>query len=165
MIDLGSGTRRLNPHDRAQRNASVVAARCDGESWASIERRLGVSARQARRIVKDLGGAVLMADATIDPVEIMERAIMRHEALIEQLAEIADTADPAVAVRAINAQVRAAESQMALLQNAGILPTPLSRIGVEMDGRRAAERAVEVLNRHGVSAEAKAELIAAFKIL
>jgi hypothetical protein len=97
----------------------------------------------------------------IDPIAIIEAAVLRCEALIEQLADLADTADPAVAVRAIRAQIHAAESEIALLQNAR-MPTPLSRIGYEMDGRRAAARAVEVLNRHGVSAEAKAELIAAF---
>src|SRR5205823_3248204 len=85
MIDQGSGVRRLNPHDRARRNASVVAARCAGHSWASIECRFGVSARQARRIVKDLGTAMLTPSATTDAVEIVERAIMRHEAMIEQL--------------------------------------------------------------------------------
>ncbi len=164
MIDPGSGTRRLNPYDRSQRNASVVAARCDGDSWASIERRFGVSARQARRIVKDVGASVT-STTVIDPIAIIEAAVLRHEALSGQLADLADsTANPMVAIRAINAQMRACENVMALLQDAGILPTPLSRIGFEMDGRRAAERAVEVLNRHGVSAEAKAELIAAFRL-
>jgi hypothetical protein len=163
MIDLGSGTRRLNPHDRAQRNASVVAARCEGESWASIERRFGVSARQARRIMKDIGTASVTNTTVIDPIAIIEAAVLRCEALIEQLADLADTAAPAVAIKAIRAQIRAAESEMALLQNAGILPTPLSHLAYEMDAHRAASRAVEVLNRHGVSAEARAELISALR--
>ena len=152
--------RKLNPHDRSERNAAIVAARSQGDSWATIERRFGVSARQARRIVKDVGSASVSA-TVINPSEIIEAAVMRHEANIELLAEIADTADPAVAIRAINAQARAAESEMTLLQNAGMLPIPLSRIGYEMDAHRAASRAVEVLNRHGVSAEAMAELISA----
>ncbi|HWK18463.1 MAG TPA: hypothetical protein VNR66_13505, partial [Solirubrobacteraceae bacterium] len=48
-------------------------------------------------------------------------------------------------IKAIRAQIRAAESEMALLQNAGILPTPLSRIAYDRDAHRAASRAVEVL--------------------
>jgi hypothetical protein len=164
MIDLGSGTRRLNPHDRAQRNASVVAARCEGESWASNERRFGVSARQARSIMKDIGTASVTNTTVIDPIAIIEAAVLRCEALIEQLADLADTAAPAVAIKAIRAQIRAAESEIALLQNAGILPTPLSRIAYDRDAHRAASRAVEVLNRHGVSAEAKAELISALRV-
>ena len=157
--------RKLNPHDRSTRNAEIVAARAAGVSWRRIGERFDVSGRQARRIVKDVGASVT-SPTVIDPIAIIETAILRHEALSEQLADLADsTANPMVAIRAINAQMRACENVMALLQNAGMLPTPLSRIGLEMDGRRAAERAVEVLNRHGVSAEARAELIAAFKIL
>jgi hypothetical protein len=138
----------------------MVAARAAGESWQRIGGRFDVSGRQARRIVKDVGASVTNT-TVIDPIEIIEAAVLRCEAVIEQLAVIADTADPAVAVKAISAQLRATESEMTLLQNAGMLPTPLSRIGYEMDARRAASRAVEVLNRHGVSAEAKAELISA----
>jgi hypothetical protein len=55
----------------------------------------------------------------IDPIATIDAAVLRCEALIEQLAEIADTAAPAVAIKAIRAQIRAAESEMALLQNAG----------------------------------------------
>ena len=91
------------------------------------------------------------------------QAVLRCEALIEQLADLADAAAPAVAIKAIRAQIRAAESQIALLQNAGIFPTPLSRIAYDRDAHRAASRAVEVINRHGVSAEAKAELISALR--
>jgi hypothetical protein len=154
--------RKLNPHDRSTRNAEIVAARAAGESWRRIGERFDVSGRQARRIVKDVGASVTNT-TVIDPIAIIEVAVLRCEALIEQLADLADTADPAVAVRAIRAQIRAADSEISLLQNAGILPTPLTRIGYEIDARRAASRAVEVLNRHGVSAEAKAELIAAFR--
>jgi phytoene/squalene synthetase len=154
--------RKLNPHDRSTRNADIVAARAAGVSWRRIGERFDLSGRQARRIVKDVGASVTNT-TVIDPIAIIEAAVLRCEALIEQLADIADTAHPAVAIRAIRAQVRAAESEMALLQNAGLLPTPLSRIGYEMDAHRAGSRAVEVLNRHGVSAEAKAELIAALR--
>jgi hypothetical protein len=163
MIDPKCGARTLNPHDRAQRNASVVAARCDGDSWASIERRFGVSARQARRIVKDVGSASVTNITVIDPIEIIEAAVLRFEALIQQLAEIADDADPAVAVKAISAQVRAAESEMTLLQNGGMLPTPLSIIGQQIDARRAAHQAIEVLNRHHVPAVVKKDLLAALR--
>ena len=154
-------TRKLNPYDRASRATEIVSARGEGNSWAMIERRFGVSARQARRIVKNIGTASFTNNTVIDPIDIIEAAVLRCEAVInEQLAEIADTAEPAVAVKAISAQVRAAESEMALLQNAGLLPRRLSCIGQEIDARRAASRAVEVLNRYGVSAEARAELIA-----
>ena len=155
--------RKLNPHDRSTRNGEIVAARAAGESWRRIGERFDVSGRQARRIVRDVGAATVISAMTIDPVEIVERAVLRCEAVIEQLAEIADTAEPAVAVKAISAQVRAAESELALLQNAGMLPSPLSRIGYEIDARRAASRAVEVLNRYGVSTDAKAELLSALK--
>jgi hypothetical protein len=163
MIDPNCA-RTLNPHDRAQRNASVVAARCDGDSWASIERRFGVSARQARRIVKDVGSASVTNITVIDPIAIIEAAVLRCEAVIAQLAEIADDADdPVVAVNAIRAQIRAAESEMALLQNAGMLPTPLSIIGQQIDARRTADQAIEVLNRHHVSAAVKKDLLAALR--
>lgn len=158
--------RRLNPHDRASRNGEIVGARAVGASWATIGRRFGVSARQARRIVKDVGSATLVADAPIDAKEIVVSAIMYHETLIEDLAAIADeTDDPRVTIAAVQAQIRASESQLTLLQNAGLLPTPLSSIGHQIDARRAASRAVEVLDRHGISAEARGELIAALTAL
>src|SRR5450755_2041421 len=128
--------RKLNPHDRSTRNGEIVAARAAGESWRRIGERFDVSGRQARRIVKDVGANVTNT-TVIDPIEIIEAAALRYEALIEQLAEIADTADPAVAVKAISAQLRAADSEMALLQNAGMLTSPLSRVGYEIDARRA----------------------------
>ena len=138
----------------------------DRASWATIERRFGVSARQARRIVKDVGSATLMTDAPIDALEIVTSAIMHHETLIEDLADITDeTDDPRVTIAAVRGQIRASESQITLLQNAGLLPTPLSCVGQQIDARRAASRAVEVLDRHGISAEARAELIAALTAL
>ena len=154
--------RKLNPHDRSTRNREIVAARAAGQSWRQVGEHFDVSGRQARRIVKDVG-ARETSTTVIDPIGIIEAAVLRCEALIEQLADLADTAAPAVAIKAIRAQIRAAESEIALLQNAGILPTPLSRIAYDRDAHRAASRAVEVLNRHGVSAEAKAELISAFR--
>jgi hypothetical protein len=156
-------SRKLDPWSRVSRNAQIVSARGGGDSWATIERRFGVSARQARRIVKDVGTCT-PDTAIMDPVEIVEAAVMRCEALISQLAEIADVADkPVVAVNAIRAQIRVTESEVVLLQNAGMLPIPLSIVGYQLDAQRAASRAVQVLDRHGVSLEAKEELLAALR--
>ena len=158
-----AASRKLDPWSRTTRNAQIVSARGEGESWAMIERQFGVSARQARRIVKDIGMSTTNT-MMIDPVEIVEAAVMRCEALISQLAQIADAAEnPAVAVNAIRAQIRATESEIALLQNAGMLPIPLSIIGYQIDAQRAAFKAVQVLDRHGVSLEAKKELAAALR--
>jgi hypothetical protein len=100
----------------------------------------------------------------IDPIEIIEAAVLRCEAVIEQLAEIADDADdPVAAVNAIRAQIRPAESEMTLLQNGGMLPTPFAIIGQQIDARRAAHQAIEVLNRHHVSAAVKKDLLAALR--
>jgi hypothetical protein len=52
-----NGIRKLNPYDRSQRNAEIVTARANGGSWKKIEKRFGVSGRQARRIVRDADGA------------------------------------------------------------------------------------------------------------
>jgi hypothetical protein len=71
--DVGRGNDRA---DR-RRNASVVAAPCEGNSWASIERRFGVSARQARRIVKDIGTASVTNTTVIDPIGIIAAAVLR----------------------------------------------------------------------------------------
>jgi hypothetical protein len=49
------------------------------------------------------------------------------------------------------------------LQNAGMLPTPLSRIGFLIDAHRAASRAVEVLNRYGSSPPTQSEVLSALK--
>ena len=132
--------------------------------WATIERRFGVSARQARRIVKDLGGASAATTASIDPMAIVEAALLRCEVLIEDLAVIADTAEnQAVAVNAIRAQIRSTDHRLALLRDAGVLPMPLSCLAQHFDAERAASHATEVLDRHRAPADVKRALVAALR--
>ena len=159
-----NGVRKLNPHDRSERNAAIVAARSQGDSWASIERRFGVSARQARRIVRDVGTASVTRAIAIDPAEAIETAFMHQEALIEQLADIADCTDnPMVVIRAINAQGRATDRQLELLQNAGLLPARRTNLAQHIDAQRAAHRVIEVLNRHQVPAAVKRDILDALR--
>jgi hypothetical protein len=159
-----NGFRKLNPHDRSERNAEIVAARANGASWRQIEQRFGVSGRQARRVVRDVGTARVTRTMAIDPTEFIETALMHQEALIEQLAEIADSTDnPMVAINAIRAQGRANDRQVELLQNAGLLPAPLTNLAQHIDAQRLARRAIEVLNRHQVPAAVKQDLLDALR--
>lgn len=156
--------RQLNPHDRSRRNMEIVRARAEGDSWATLGHRFGVSARQARRIVKDVGSAIVTDTTAISPIDIIDAAIMRCEANIEHLAEIAaSTDDPIVTIKAIGSQVRITEHELELLQNIGVLPTPLSNLAQQIDLRRVAQQAVDVLNRHHVPAAAKMDFLAALK--
>lgn len=138
-----------------------MSARAEGQSWAAIASRFGVSARQARRIVKDVGSASDACTVSIDAAEIIEAAILRCEAIIADLAEIADSSTPMVAVRAIQAQIRATEHEIELLRNVGILSAPGANLAHQAELQRVAQQAVEVLNRHEVPAVVKSDLLAA----
>ena len=101
-----------------------------------------------------------MQHSPMDAVDIVERALLHREAIIGQLAELADTTDdPLVAIRAIDARARVADGEVALLQAIGALPTPLSCVGQHIDVRRLARDAVDVLTRTGFSPEIKRELL------
>lgn len=156
-----SANRRLNPYDRAERNAKIVAARCHGDSWTAIGCRNGVSARQARRIVKDVGRSTPMNATIVDPGQIVTRVVREREAIISQLAEIAvATHDPVMAIKAIEAQVRAADGEVGLLRSRSASYATLADWSA---ARRApgGAGAIAVLHKHGVSDALKAELCAA----
>ena len=114
--------------------------------------------------MRDVGTASVTRAMAIDLAEVVETAFMHQEALIEQLADIADCTDnPMVVIRAINAQGRATDRQLELLQNAGLLPARRTNLAQHIDAQRVAHRVMEVLNRHQVSAAVKRDILDALR--
>ena len=159
---VGDGDRRLNPHDRSRRNAEIVTARVQGDSWAKIEQRFDVSARQARRIVKDLG----YADVTtaLDSVDVVVRALDRCEANIGYLSAVAGAAkNHGLILSAIEAQMRVTEHELNLLRDIGLLPARPSNMAEYTRKQRVVQRAVEVLERHQVPQAAREDLMSVLR--
>jgi hypothetical protein len=137
--------------DRARRDADIYLAQRQGQSYALLARRFGLSARQCRRIVEayrkrepsPFDGA---------PIEHLERMLEMTDADISDLAEIALTApNPAAQIGAIRAKRGCVKAQVNLLQRIGFLPTPgrLSHAGVALLERELRQ----ALRRHDAPLE------------
>jgi hypothetical protein len=83
---------RLTASEKVRRDLQVVADRARGFRWATIAERHRISERHARAVwaaTRASGPALGEAD----PVEILHEALLQLEALIEELALLAETAD------------------------------------------------------------------------
>lgn len=94
----------------------------------------------------------------------MQEALEQLEALVEQLALVAETSrHDAVRLGALKAQLAASAQRLTLLQAVGVLPRNLGLIRNDVDNRRMAEQIADVFERHCVSDEAAREVIEALE--
>jgi hypothetical protein len=97
-----------------------------------------------------------------DPVEVVDQMLERYESFGERLIGIADTAtNDSARVGAIKAAMEAMKAQAELMQAIGVLPRSLGQMAVEIDLRRVARAAIDVLDRNGVPVEVQRELVQA----
>lgn len=128
--------------------------------WAAIAEKYEMTERGAHGIwdaFRDQAKPVLRGR---DPIDLVWEMTERYEAWIEQLAELAATADNDNArVGAIRAQLDAQVKQSDLLQATGILPRNLGKLRVEADVRFVATKLVEILDKRKVPVDVQREIM------
>ncbi len=142
---------------RALRNASIVAERTRGDSWASICARHDVGERQARRIVQE---HTVPGEGAAAAQELLDEMVEAFEAGIEDLALIAMRSNSdSVRLGAIKAKLKLMEKRAGLLG----APSLYRRAGDEVDAWRTGEAVVAILEKHDASYEFRRDLVEAMR--
>jgi len=148
---------------RVERNAEVVRDRARGFGWTRVAERHDLSERQCRRICEEWREA-RPREHDQDPLELFEELLESYNSGIEDLALVLEEASQdAVKVGAIKARVALIEDKAKLLQAVGLLPWNLGRLKEERDLRVLADTVWDVMDRHGVSEEARKDLAATIR--
>jgi hypothetical protein len=151
--------RRLRANEKVTRDRAVVIDRLNGLSWPIVAQRNGLRERQCRAIFTEWRSQEKSTLDERDPVEWLEEALDRYEAIISRLALTAEVADnDAARVGALRAQMDAMSRQTELLVASGLLPRNLGVVKYQTDVRRAGKVIHDVLVAHGVSEEALLEI-------
>jgi hypothetical protein len=151
----------MTSKQRVSRNSEIVTARARGQRWSTIATAFGVSERQARRVVSEHRASQPRLHQR-DPLEIFEELYERYEAVLEQLAEVADEAsNDSARVGALRARIEVMRDQGQLLRTVGILP--LDALGLQIDLQSVADRFVGVFQRFDIQAGARDALLEAIE--
>ncbi len=149
----------MSKRQREARDARVYADRRRGVSWAAIEERHGVSARQGLRIVDRMADRRPLIE--VDPDEAVRELLEHFEQAIEDLAMLVDSTNDAVRVAAITRRVEIVERRVLTLRELGLIPADWRRWRHGLEARELYGRLVGVLSRHpDVPASVVAELAA-----
>jgi hypothetical protein len=148
---------------RFDRNAKVVRDRARGFGWTTIAERHDLSERQCRRIWGEW-----QADRSDvyeqDPLALFQELFDAYDAGIEDLALVLEEASQDSAkVGAIKARLDLVSNKAELLQAVGLLPSNLGRLNEERELRALADTVWDVMDRHGVSEEARKDLAATIR--
>jgi len=147
---------------RVERNAEVVRDRARGFGWTRVAERHDLSERQCRRICEEWRES-RPREHDQDPLDIFEELLESYNSGIEDLALVLEEASQdAVKVGAIKARLALIEDKAKLFQAVGILPD-LGKLGEERDLRVLADTVWDVMDRHGVSEEARKDLAATIR--
>jgi hypothetical protein len=153
----------MKTRERSERDADVIAARARGLSWREVSRRFDISDRHCRRIVAEYreSGPKLHE---VDPVEVIEDALASYDAAIEDFALLAEqTGHDGTRLGAIRGRLEATSAKLGLMTSVGVLPRNLGRLAVEIDVRKAAATAIDVLDRNGIPPEVQQQLAEALQ--
>jgi len=154
---------RLTAREKLRRDAEVVSDRARGYGWASIAEHHDLSERHCRQIWREHWDAEPAMDE-IDPVEIAREAIAQLDAIVEDLARIADAArHDAVRLGALKAKRDAITQRLILLQTIGLLPCDLGMLRHEIDVRQVTKAFIAVLDRHNLADEVEDDLLSALR--
>jgi hypothetical protein len=147
---------RLSAQGKVERDARIAADRARGLTWPTICERHAISERQAREVVKAHRPSLV---AGVDPVAEVGDLLARYDAIVEELAVLAEaTVHDGVRLGAINGRLRAIEARASVAQAVGLLPH-LELVKRELDSRRMARDLLAIFERYGAPAEAVDELL------
>ena len=157
--DSRKPTHRLAARAKVARDDAIVRARMRGRSWAAIANEHDLSERQCQEIMRAYRESHPRMRSR-DPLELLDEMLERYEAAGEELAEISATSKhDATRVGAIRTRLDALVAQTNLLMLVGVLPRDLGQLRHDLDVQELARQTLAVFDRHGVSIEAKRELL------
>jgi hypothetical protein len=146
-------SKRLTAAEKVKRDAKIVADRARGLGWALIADRYKLSERQAQNVWAHFLDTQPQPGET-DPLVAVKETIAYYDAIIEELALVAESAThDAVRLGAIKARQVAVGQKLALMQAVGELPSDLGLFRQEIDVRQVANEIVATCTRHGASEE------------
>ena len=149
----------MNAREKIARDNEIVAARMRGLSWTTIAGSFGLTERQCQHILADYRASHPRLRER-DPIEIVDDMLDIYQGAQEELAEIsATTTHAATRVGAIRTRLDAQAAQINLLMLVGVLPRDLGQLRHDLDVQELARQTLAVFDRHGVSIEAKRELL------
>lgn len=149
----------MTAHERADRSSAIFEARVRGFAWSEIAREHGVSQRQAQRIYAEVRTAAPKLGDHLDPAEFVEELLASYDAALADLAVLGrDSKHDATRLGAIRTRIELIETKYATMMATGVLPSSLSQVSLEIDGRKMSTAVIDVLDRHGVSLEAQREI-------
>ena len=152
---------RMNAREKTNRDNEIVAARIRGQSWTTIAANYGLSERQCQNVLADYRASHPRLREP-DPIEILDDMLDHYQGAQEEFAEISATSKhDATRVGAIRTRREALAAQASLLRAVGVLPRDLGVLRADIDAQAMAGQANDVLNRFGVSMEARRALLAA----
>jgi hypothetical protein len=151
----------MTSHERFLRNSQVVRERARGLGWAEISARFGLSDRQARRVVAEYRESRPHLHE-LDPIEIIEEALLQHDAAIEDLALLAQTTShDGTKLGAIKGRLEALRAKLELMAAVGVLPRDLRRLQIEVDIRHVAQAILDVFAAYDVPHEVQRAVVEA----
>ena len=149
----------MNAREKTNRDNQIVAARMRGLSWATIAATHELSERQCQQILEDYRASHPRLRQR-DPLELLDELLDGYQGAQEELAEISATTNhDATRVGAIRTRLDALVAQTNLLMLVGVLPRNLGQLRHDVDVQELARQTLAVFDRHGVSIEAKRELL------
>lgn len=145
--------KRLTATEKVRRDAKIVADRARGLGWALIADRYELTQRQCQSVwAESLDTQPQPGEA--DPLAVVKEEIARHDAIIEDLALIAESAaHDGVKLGAIKARLAAMAQRIDLMRVIGVLPSDLGLFRHEVEVQRVAQDLLEVCKRHGATEE------------
>ena len=156
-------SKRLTAAEKVKRDAKIVAYRARGLGWALIADRYKLTERQCQNIWAHYRDGQPQPGET-DPLAAVMEAIASYDAIIEDLALVAESAThDAVKLGAIKARCTAIEQKIVLMQMVGLLTRDLGLFKYEMDLNRIAEVLEDVCNKHGATPEFYRDLAVALR--
>jgi hypothetical protein len=154
---------RLSAQKQVQRDARIVSDRARGFGWAAIAERHGLSERRCHEIWSTYW-ATQPSLGEIDPVEAVNEAIAQHDALVEDLARLAETStQDAVRLGVLKAKREAMRERLILMQAVGLLPRDLGLLKHEVDVRRIIQVFMAALDRHDLPEVVEDDLLEALR--
>ena len=152
--------KRLTAAEKLKRDAKIVADRARGLGWALIGDRHKLTERQCQSIWAHYRDSQPQPGET-DPLAAVMEAIASYDAIIEDLALVAEKAAHD-GVR-LGARCTAIEQKIVLMRLLGLLPRDLGLFEYELDVRRMTEVIYGVCQKHGAYLEFYRDLAVALR--
>lgn len=145
--------------DRTERDSLIFRAWLSGITTQTLAHTYDLDPSAISRIVakaRDEGSRAM----NLKPMVAIEEHLLKIDWAIGELAQIGGSSknNAGVRVSAISRKITAYKERLEMLQTVGLLPHDLGTMSVHINGLRAAEQIIEILERHDVGEDALLEI-------